>query len=483
MSMHPNLSLGIPALATLLALTCGGDVAAQRRPIAFTNARIHTAAGPVLEGATLVIKNGKIEAIGKDVTVPAGAKVVDATGKTIMPGLVSAWSRAGLNPPSPDSNVPQRFRSRMRRAPTAGRATNSAATKVVERIYARQPVFGELLENGVTTLALNPVSGGFAGLGAVLDPSGKNLADLTLDDDAFVQIGMVRDGATKKLLKETFEKAKAVVEERTKPKEAPKEESKAAPKEEAKDAAGKPEQKPAEAPKPGETPKPGEEPKPTPEPKPGENPPKQEPKKQEPAQAAPQPPAKPKDPNLEVLADLLQGKRRAILQIDSAADLLHWRAAVADDVSFPRAIAVERHDDYSGTLDLVVEHLKTWKCSVLLPPSLATKQRTGYLTHPAKTLHDAGVEVAFHVGESPQEVRALFFNLMNLIRAGLPQDVAVQAVTIAPAKVLGVDKRTGSLEEGKDADLLVFDGNPLSPLGKLEQVWLRGRDVADEQRP
>jgi len=166
-----------------------------------------------------VIKDGKVEACGKDVDVPAGAKVVDATGKTIMPGLVSAWSRAGLNPPSgPDLRMrgPNRRVVRMRRTPrSTGRASNNAATKIVERIYARQPIFGELLENGVTSLALNPISGGFAGLGAVLDPSGRNLRELTLDDDAFVQISMVRDGATKKMLGETFAKAKQVVEERT----------------------------------------------------------------------------------------------------------------------------------------------------------------------------------------------------------------------------------------------------------------------------
>jgi len=120
---------------------------------------------------------------------------------------------------------------------------------------------------------------------------------------------------------------------------------------------------------------------------------------------------------------------------------------------------------------------------VLLPPTLSVKPRTAYLVHPAKTLHDAGIEVAFQVGESPEQVRSLFFNLMNLVRAGLPQDVAIQGVTRMPAKVLGIDKRTGSLEEGKDADLLVFDGDPLSPTGKLEQVWLRGERVGADERP
>ena len=64
---------------------------------------------------------------------------------------------------------------------------------------------------------------------------------------------------------------------------------------------------------------------------------------------------------------------------------------------------------------------------------------------------------------------------MQMVRAGLPADAAIKAVTHVPAKALGIDKRTGTLEEGKDADLLIFTGDPLSPTGKLEQVWLRGQ--------
>ena len=128
-------------------------------------------------------------------------------------------------------------------------------------------------------------------------------------------------------------------------------------------------------------------------------------------------------------------------------------------------------------MDMVVDHLKKWECSVLLPPALSTKPRSAYLIHPARELHDAGIEIGFAIGESTGSVRALFYNLMEMVRAGLPEDVAIKAVTHVPAKALGIDKRVGTLEEGKDADLLVFDGNPLSPTGTLEQVWLRGQKV------
>lgn len=471
-------------LAALLALAAAAAAPAQdARPIAFTNARLVPVSGPTIERGTLVVKNGKIEAIGADAVVPPGARVVDAAGKTILPGLVSAWSRAGLQGASPPRmDVPGGGRRGGRGGdipmPMQGGGTaNKAATRVVEGVYAKQPVFGDLLRAGITSLALTPIGGGFPGLGAVLRPDGKTLEQLVRDDDAFVQIVMVRDAGTKRLLKETFEKAQKVVEERRKPPEKP---PQPAPATEPKPGEPKPGDAKTEPPKANEPPKPVP---PNPEPKPE---PKPEEKKDNPPQGQPQPAAAPrrqeppKDPNLEVLADLLEGKRRAIVQIDSAADLLHWQAAVADSVTFPRAVAVLRHDAASGTIDLVLDQVKAWKCPVLLPPDMATLPRSRYLIHPSKQLHDAGIEIAFALGDNAPTVRQLFFRLMELVRYGLPADVALRAVTLTPAKILGIDKQSGSLEVGKDADLLVFTGDPLSPTGALASVWLRGTEVPKE---
>ena len=90
MSMRTHL-LNLSTTALLLA---GAASAQSARPVVFTNARIHTVSGDVIEQGTLIVRGGKIDAVGADVTIPAGAKLVDASGKTIMPGLVSAWSRA-----------------------------------------------------------------------------------------------------------------------------------------------------------------------------------------------------------------------------------------------------------------------------------------------------------------------------------------------------------------------------------------------------
>lgn len=466
------------AAAILAALAPAQDA----RPIAFTNARILTMAGAPIENGTLVVKNGRILALGKDVAAPAGARVVDCAGGTLMPGLVSAHSRAGLvAQPASMAMDGSGLRRGGRRGgvpmPDQGSsrgAQNAAATKVAERLDGKQDVFGELLRAGVTTLALTPAGDGLPGLGALLTPSGRTLDSLVAVDDAFVFVSVQRDSRVKKILKDGFEAAKKAVEARKQPKEAPKQE----PPKDAPPGDGKPtDGKPAEAPKEGE--KKPDAPKPD-QPKPQE-PPKGDEKKPEdkkPEAAAPKPEEK-KDPNVEVLADLIEGKKRAIVQINSAADWLHWQHAVGKDLAFPRAIVSEAHDQQAGTLDLVLDDLKAQKVAVLLPPDLSAQPRSRYATHPVKTLHDAGIEVGFVLGDQPTRVRSVFARLMELVRNGLPADVALRGVTVVPSKALGVDAQVGTLEAGKKANLLWLSGDPLDPSAELRAVYLDGKQVED----
>src|SRR5262245_52374446 len=70
--------------------------AAQKKPVAITNATIHPVSGPVIAGGTIVFDKGKITALGKEVTPPADAEVIDAAGKHVYPGLFDALTDLGL---------------------------------------------------------------------------------------------------------------------------------------------------------------------------------------------------------------------------------------------------------------------------------------------------------------------------------------------------------------------------------------------------
>jgi hypothetical protein len=445
------MTRGLLALAALTAVL-GTALPAQSRPVAIRNARILTLRGEPIERGTVVMHNGKILSIGRDVEAPAGAQVVDARGGTLLPGIVSAYSQAGLTRPQPMEADEQRGRRGpgRRQGPMPGPApsaspTNQAATAIVLSLYPRQEIFGQLLQQGVTTLSLVPNGQGFPGQGAILDPAGKTLAELTLREKAFVQIAPQASATGKKLVRDAFAAARRQGEARRP----------------TGSAAAAPTSAPASAP----SSPPGEQPA-------------SQPAASQPSAPASQPQ---RDPHAEALAELLDGKARAFLAVDSAADLLHYLDAAAD-LRFPTTVVWTRLGSGQGRLDEVLDQLKSLKAAVLMPPSLTSPPSTQYRLNPARILRDAGIEVGFIVGDSRDEASALFFRLMELVRHGLAADDALRAVTIVPARVLGIDDRVGTLEPGKDADVLLFDRDPLDPSSKLVRVWHRGEGVAEDPR-
>lgn len=88
-------------------------------------------------------------------------------------------------------------------------------------------------------------------------------------------------------------------------------------------------------------------------------------------------------------------------------------------------------------------------------------------------LHDAGVEIAFATFNS-SDSRTLPYEAANSVSWGLSRDAALEAVTLAPARVLGVDDRLGSLEVGKVGNLIVTDGDPLEITTQIEWVFIKG---------
>lgn len=468
-AIRPTLLL----LLTAAALPEHGP--AQQRPLAITNARIVTVSGKTIPRGTVLVREGKVVAVGADVEVPAGARVVDARGGTLMPGLVSVWSRAGLS--SSGSRTSQvvrigRFRRFRSSSSRSASAVNRAAAKVADQLYARQPVFGQLLRQGVTTLGLTPSGGGFPGQGAVVDPGGKTHEEMVRDAQAFVAVVPALGTNNKKLVADALAKAKKALEERKKPKTPPAQ-KKPDQKPDAKDAKGKP------APEKGEK---GKEEKKEKEEKGKGKPPQGGKAAAATAKAAAKPKPKPKDPNIEVLADLLDGKRRALVEISTARDLVHALDTLKD-VRFPKQVLVApRYDASAGRLDEVEDRLKKLGAKiVVLSTDLTTPAFQSALLNPAAALAKKGYEIAFLVGDSRDQVRALWFRLMELVRCGLPREVALRAVTLTPAKALGLEQRVGSIEKGKDADLLLFSADPLDPTARLLRVWHRGAEVHDDE--
>jgi imidazolonepropionase-like amidohydrolase len=92
----------------------------------------------------------------------------------------------------------------------------------------------------------------------------------------------------------------------------------------------------------------------------------------------------------------------------------------------------------------------------------------------------AGVAVAVH-SDSSEGVQRLWLEAAKMIAAGLPRAEAVKALTIHPARILGVDARVGTLQVGKDADLALFSGDPFSVATRVDATWIDGRAVFERE--
>jgi imidazolonepropionase-like amidohydrolase len=101
----------------------------------------------------------------------------------------------------------------------------------------------------------------------------------------------------------------------------------------------------------------------------------------------------------------------------------------------------------------------------------------------AAILERSGVGVAIHTDDPVTDSRLFLRSAGLAVRGGLSREKALEALTLAGARMLELDDRIGSLEPGKDADLVVLSGDPLSVHTKVLETWVEGRRVFDRDDP
>ena len=140
--------------------------------IAITNAKIYTMAGPVIENGTIVLKDGKIESVGAGVQSPAGARVIDASGKQVFPGFIDANCHVGLTEISQvDSTVDK----------SEAVDPVTPQMRVTDGFFPESVVIGVTRTNGVTAGIVSPEDENvFSGMSAFIEFSGKQLDQIVL---------------------------------------------------------------------------------------------------------------------------------------------------------------------------------------------------------------------------------------------------------------------------------------------------------------
>jgi imidazolonepropionase-like amidohydrolase len=186
-----------------------------------------------------------------------------------------------------------------------------------------------------------------------------------------------------------------------------------------------------------------------------------------------------RDLGMEALLEVLDGKR-----------IVQHHTHRHDDVL--TVIRVAREFGYRPVLHHVSD---AWKvadeiAAAGLPVSLTVvdtpggkEEALGASFESAAALERAGAEVAFNTDDWILDSRLHTRSAALAVRYGMSREKALEGLTLAGARMLGLDARVGSLEAGKDADLVVFSGDPLSVYTHVEQTWVEGVKVFDRSDP
>lgn len=396
-------------------------------------ARVITVSGLTHAPGTVVIENGKIRLVGRDLEYPKAARVIDARRETVLPGLILARSRYDL--------LPRYSRAGLRGAQTA-------ATEV----YLSDHDFDELLQAGYTAIAYIPNGSGIPGSASVYHTAGDDSSRL-LRERAYLRVTMANPASDKAQLRQALEKAKKEIEKVKKAREEWEKKKK--------EAAKKPPEKSPE--------------KKAPEKKAPETPPKREspqPKKSEPPKTF-QPPKI--DPNVQPLVDLIEKKKGAavMFELSRASDLHHLDSVLRDfpEVSGNYYLRLEVYVDYRH----VAEKLGERKALVALSPLISRLPYTVDRINLAADLARAGCKPVFLPRyDAPRGFQYVRTQVAALVRAGLTRKTALEGLALNPARLVGLDDRLGSIEKGKEADLVFLDGDPFEPESRVTRVMIGG---------
>jgi imidazolonepropionase-like amidohydrolase len=395
--------------------------------IAIVNGKVMTITRGTLECGTVLVENGRIAAVAADVDIPADAEVYDATGKVVMPGLIDAHCHVGIFP----DGIGWEYAD--------GNETTDPITphlRALDAIHPDDPAFKELVAAGVTTVLTGPGSGNLVGgqwvcLKTVPKP---NVEDMVLVESAGMKMALGENpkrayGEQKKTPSTRMGNAAmlraALVDAQNYLEKWRQYEAELA-EYETKLEAGDEEVKPPKLPD--------------------------------------------RDLKLEALGKVLRREMKARIHAHRADDML---------------TAIRIAEEFG--LDLTLEHategykiadtLAAKGIPVTAGPILFSREKYELREMTPKNpgaMARAGVKVAIQTDEM-SAVKYLTINAALAVREGMPEEEALRAITINAAEIIGVAERVGSLEEGKDADLVVFSGHPLDYATVVELVLVDGQ--------
>ena len=395
-------------LAAGLGLVLGDATAADVVAIVHAQAWTMTGAdGGRIDDATIVIRDGRYESVARGAAPPPDARVIDAAGRTVTPGLMNADTQLGL---VEVSSVPETRDSGLNGGPLG------AAFDVQYGLNANSMLLPIALADGLTRAVPRPTATAdpvFLGMGAVLriQPGGDILDRPRAAMYAGIGgIGIGQQGGSRsaqwQLLRNAFAEAKTFNPSRAVP----------APRDQLQNVM-----------------------------------------------------------NIAALRAMLDAHMPLAVRATRESDI---RQAVALAADYRLRLIVIGGSEAWRCADLLAAN----KVAVVLDPEADipwTFDDLGARADSAALLAKAGVTIAFTVSGNTIQ---LSHNAGSAVREGaglavangLPYADALKALTVNPARMFGIADHYGSMAKGQDADLVVWDGDPLEPTSAPEEVFVRG---------
>jgi len=178
------------------------------------------------------------------------------------------------------------------------------------------------------------------------------------------------------------------------------------------------------------------------------------------------------DPKIKPLVYALQGKVPTLVICNSPGEILHL-TKLLEPYDKMKLVLVAGNETYRITKELLKR-----KIPVILPAQIDFETSTRTRINVPRMLAEAEVKIALkpefdNVGGHEDFLR----KIAELVKSGLDREIAKKAITINPAEMMAVDYRLGSLEVGKDANLLILSGDPLDVGTKIDKVMIEGKIV------
>jgi imidazolonepropionase-like amidohydrolase len=386
--------------------------------IAITGGRVVPIEGDPIDGGTVIMAGGTISAVlGPGSAVPPGATVVDAGGKWVLPGFIDAHTHLGA------------YEDGMGWAGTDTNeltGPNQAQVRIVDAINPADIGFRDAISGGVLTVNVNPGSGNpIGGQTAAIRCWGRTVEDMVLRAPSGLKSALGENPkrnygnrnetpATRLGTAAVIRSALAAAADYLAERDQPRD-------------------SPAERP---DTPR-------------------------------------KRDLKLEALGLAL---RREI----------PWRqhAHRADDIATALRIAAEfGYDlvlDHGTEAHLIADKVAAAGVPVVIGPLLTARSKVELRNRSIAApgwLAAAGVTIAITTDHPVVPIHFLVHSATFAVREGLDPVQALRAITINPAQIMGVADRLGSLEPGKDADLVIWSGDPLDVMSRAERAYIAGQEV------